>query len=252
MLLVPKYYANGHLTDTLTCNKEPHFSLYPTKTSKMVRVTARQAQVRTRAKTRKFQERDDRAQILNRAREKYLHQLSILGVAFRAHNDKKPLINNNTSRTKKPPTPNHKITDYYSVRSRGRENVPQTPPQVGRNQRHSTGKITSASNGSTDGKWPLVITLGDTDDESETDIESDIPDSPRSETNDENEEYVQSNPSTIETETPARNLTQRSIESPFSDPNFSIRLDEDLEIVDMLPPIALRDHPVFDLEEEEE
>lgn len=216
----------------------------------MARVTARQAQVRTRAKAKKFQERDERAQILNQAREKYLRQLSILGVALRVQNDKKPLINNNTSSAKKPPTTNHKITDYYSVRSKGRENVPLTPPLVGRNQRQPRAKITSCINGSTDGEWPLVITLGDTDDESDTEVEDDTSSRLHSETNEENDEDLRSNPSISETEPFAGNISHTSMLSPFIDPNFSIKLDEDLEIVDMLPPIALRDHPVVDLEED--
>lgn len=206
----------------------------------MVRVTARQAFTRSRVK--KLHERDERAKQLNVAKKKFQQlQLSVLGVSIKSRGPKKA---NQALNSNKTITPNRKITDYYSVRSRGTENIPLSPPQVGRSPEYLSRKLDMSIYIPADGQ-PIVITLDDTDEESENEIIQE-----RLRFCERSDDYSSRNPS-ISSDEPKPNVEDTSptpLRSPFNDPNFSIKLEDDLEIVDILPPIPLRDHPVVDLE----
>lgn len=226
---------------------------YPT----MARVTARQAF--TRARSKKFQELDRKAKELRQAKQRFFQQ--ILGVVNTKNNkpsERKPVsqlpssssLSSTlvTSSNKHNQMLNHKITEYYSVKAKGRENVPQTPPRLGRNIRQHRNKSNNNTyNSSIDGD-PIVITIEDTDDEQDLDtdneVENDIQDRL-------SQDYKTSEDTSDDERDECGSTSGRPLESPFMDPNFSIKLEEDLEIVDMLPPIALRDHPVIDLDQED-
>lgn len=207
----------------------------------MARTTARQAFTRSRAK--RVSNREAAAKAMKAAREKFLQQLSVLGAAINQKSDKKPVtVPMENSNTRKPVLQNHKITEYYLVMSRGRENVPKSSRQIERTLDIHPNK--SLGRGETFNKGPLsshisagnstvgheVITLDDSDDDGEEAIN-------RSQimlgyTSDNNTSDMES-----------------SVESPFTDSNISLRVGDDIEIVDMLPPIPLRDHPVVDLDD---
>lgn len=223
----------------------------------MARVTARQAF--TRSRTKKFQERDQKAKELKLAKQKFIQQ--ILGVVNARNNrqpsERKPVSqtstsSSSTSSNNKHQVLNHKITDYYSVKAKGRENVPQTPPRLGRNLKQQQRKKDSNSfHDSSIDSEPLIITIGDTDDEEE---EEDLKTDNEAENNVQDrlsQDYKTSEDSSYDERDENGSTSGSQLESPFVDPNFSIKVEEDLEIVGMLPPIALRDHPVIDLDEED-
>lgn len=44
-------------------------------------------------------------------------------------------------------------------------------------------------------------------------------------------------------------LDVSNLGTSFEELNLKVHIDEDIEIVDMLPPIPLRNHPVYDIDE---
>lgn len=141
---------------------------------------------------------------------------------------------------------NKKITDYYPVASRGRENLAMSPIST---ISHLT---TSMALNSTSGrpkrspkKMPAIqkqrkveiVTICDTDDE---------------------DDIVRSNRLITEKLKQSEKICQLDLKHSIklSDPEgikqelTDCTGDADIEIVEVLPPIPLRDHPIYDLDDE--
>lgn len=233
----------------------------------MARITARQAFTRSRA--RRENQRSEQARVINEARRKYIRQLTDLGLMATENRQvtnsslddddssgsgsqksepskfpRKLPIHGRKIRLRRGAENNKKITDYFTVQSRGRENLPKSPQLIVRTSTNTTtttprqlsrtGTPSSTPRYSREGNIHSdveIVTLSDSDDDSNDNTVSSIAChlSVKSEQFDNSD-----NPSL-------------PITSPFKD--LSVKVDEDIEIVDMLPPIPLREHPVFEIEE---
>lgn len=126
---------------------------------------------------------------------------------------------------------NRKITDYYSICSRGRENCPKTPPtlkplsyrlismeSLNITDTYKTGETNKRKSRAE------TITICDTDDEDKVVIRNKLT-------------------------TQKLMLPKYSLNNNVKQEMDQEESDEDVEIVEMLPPIPLRNHPVHDLED---
>lgn len=159
-------------------------------------------------------------------------------------------------RRRKAPDQNTKITDFYQILKRGRENIPKSP-QITRSQSLSTSimdtmhanspnlsdsltRTLSFKSGTTE-----VITISESDDDTDKeglDVKKTETNSQVSSTDDLHPELkLEQN---ARCDTPLNNIL-----GTLNDLNVGATADEDIEIVDMLPPIPLRDHPVVDVED---
>lgn len=251
----------------------------------MARITARQAQ--TRSRTRRENTRSRAKNAREEIRQNYLRQVAELRDRIRASqssgaDEMKPpagpqdddndndsannwpakirlqKVSNTKKVSRRANHNNRKITDFFQIFSRSRENIPKSPPPLPPIIRpQSQGRLGPRiepliSRNSTDIE---VITISsdsdsssqcDQDEEDEDDYSGDedayghdakqaeSPDSPPS---------THPNPDTLD----CKPLIIPS-DKFFARLNTSMAADDDLEIVDMLPPISLRDHPVVDLE----
>lgn len=210
----------------------------------MARVTARQAF--TRAKVRRTLARASNSRNLNESTKGFANQVSRLGaLKLTQQHISGPSIedaNNNllgglaaatvSKRSSRKATKssitahNRKITDYYPVLLRGRENVPKSPQQVV--SPRLRGPQPSFQ------EHIEVITIDSSDEESNQ----------------------HSSPSTSDTFRMKTEPLDHKCQLPqalglkisFDNLNIDSKLDEEIEIVDMLPPIPLRKHEIFDIE----
>lgn len=214
-------------------------------TSTMARITARQAY--TRAKLKRERRRHDLDKAMIEARDRYIRQLSDIGILVQDENTdqrSRPTRTNNNigSNNKRSPglkrslTQNTKITDFFAVLSRGRDNVPKF--QACRRSSSSKLNVTSSL-----GQNAIeVITI----DDSETETCDD---------NNNNSNQISKHcdliPQQIQSDVkPFQHLNISNLGTSFEELNLKVKVDEDIEIVEMLPPIPLRNHPVFELEED--
>lgn len=238
----------------------------------MGRITARLAS--TRARSRRENKREETTRTLQEARTRYINQLSGLGIM--RNPESRLLIQSNENsisestisdnREAKPKSlprgkiqlrkaaeDNRKITDYYQLIHRGRENLVKSPLHIirapsasdrlsnssvftnyERPKLNMTTRRSSRNSGSTDVE---VITLTDSEDceENNNCSSNRIP------------EVKYKLPPAERIECSSSLVSETS----FKDLNIEgVKIDEDIEIVEMLPPIPLRDHPLVDLEED--
>lgn len=157
---------------------------------------------------------------------------------------------------------NRKITDFYQVIKRDRENILKTPPTI-RTRALAVSQIsndtmqTTAS--TTAQKWPKplpsdpaseIILICDSEDEDDADSGA---------RNVEHTKIMGIENSIIYDQTSNSELLlnlklNSGCSSPsselenFKDLTVAKKADDDIEVLDILPPIPLRDHPVFDLD----
>lgn len=200
----------------------------------MARITARQAL--TRARSRRDKRREETSRAMAEAKTNYLRKLSNIGImvpnqsnqenrANEQSNDNKPKI----GRPRKNVENNLKITDFFPVHSRGRENLPKSP-QV---SKHMTriGEVD-------------VVTISDSEDDNEISAHC----------NPQNLQKCDHNKSELSKSTLLKKEPP-DVKAEFKqggslEISTSLRLDQDVEIVTILPPIPLRDHPLYDLEDD--
>lgn len=184
----------------------------------MARITARQAH--TRAKYKRNVKRNDTSKAHSEARNRYIRQLWNAGIAVQDENneDRKippgKLINKEKGlRLQK----NSKITDFFTVKSARIQTMPDP-------RNHSKRNCIE------------IITLDNDDDDDTSDRNNNMPPHLRE-------------PAEIKPLSHRRSINAADLGSSFRDLNLSVTVDEDIEIVEMLPPIPLRNHPVFDIDE---
>jgi len=229
----------------------------------MARTTARQAF--TRARSRREKGRYEATKTRLAARTKYLQLMSDLKEiaetqsatnSSRSANALRPAsqeIDNSLpqassksrARSRKNVSQNTKITDYYTVLSRGRENMSKSPPHETRSQillRPSRGENPTdhrKAQGITSNRAvidnPETITISDSEETDGGHV-----------TNVFTDRRMKFDPDPAN---PSDASPLVKLNVSFKDLNVSVKVDEDIEIVDMLPPICLRDHPVVDLED---
>lgn len=221
----------------------------------MARVTARQAFTRAKSKRTKDKSASDRA--LLEARRRYIRQLGQVGIQVEGasqlmQEQDRPVSKAQTNIIKKRPSPtrnaaitSRKITDYFAV-TKNLDLITRV--------RKPMARITSTR----DQNGVEVITIDEDD--------SDIPDSNNNHDNNENNnislETLNSSDwsSSSGGSTPGSSkngdikplrckLDLSNLGKSFDELNLRVPIDEDIEIVDMLPPIPLRNHPVFDIDD---
>ena len=204
----------------------------------MARITARQAF--TRAKSRQDKRKSELARTLLQARDRYINQLVTAGISYRDENpfrnlSKRTLTHPEDSgrplqmaKRKAATANNKKITDYFPVTTEGRENVFKNS----HTKRQSTSSRLNISS-SFDLNGTEIITIGDSG----------------SESFDDNNNHSNHHQLPQHDVKPCQPLNVNNLNTSFQELNFSLQVDDDIEIVEMLPPIPLRDHPVFDLDE---
>lgn len=268
----------------------------------MARITARQAH--TRSRTRRETSRAQARKTREDARRKFLRQVARLNQNMSAQvidshdddNDDEPQHNNQDHENdiaigpakiplhkgtkRKGPRRidrnNRKITEYFHVSSRSRENIPKSPqpPRIFATRPQSQGRLgrpisePMISRNSSD--IEVIEILSDSDCPSECEDEDEEQEDSYCHEADHNQQVNDQNGNLVDGSM-AQDSSYESLtyESPlkkemvdckptivampnglFQGLNSSIKVDDELEIVDILPPISLRDHPVFDLEEE--
>lgn len=158
---------------------------------------------------------------------------------------------------------NRKITDYFSVASKGRENIPksshygQTRPVIylpGTDFNHSISSLSTLTppnkykmshySPTALGKNIDLITLSDSE------HDSSIPMYPTQQNASHNRVSRDSDMPTLSNnlQQPDNSLKTTSI-LYSTDETTRDETEDDIEILDMLPPIPLRDHPIHDVEE---
>lgn len=148
-----------------------------------------------------------------------------------------------------------KITDYFAVRPRGCEGIPKSPKVSAKSKKNSNlnalngrKSVISPPNslsGSDDNNNVEVISLIDSDDDCDGVDSNNLGSSKRS-------PRVHNNIS-LKSEWKRRIFGTDSSKKELCDyQNERLQIDEDVEIVEILPPIPLRDHPTFYVEGEEE
>lgn len=161
---------------------------------------------------------------------------------------------------------NRKITEFYQILKRGRENLPKSPrvtrsPNVPRMlevsniiQASSIVSSTRLTKALPDDPSDEVITIDDSDDDSD-DAQRSQATQDGCDTRLTEPEISLNNSQFSGLETKLKLEEDPSCPSPscklesFKDLKVEANTDEDVEVLDVLPPIPLRDHPVFDLDD---
>lgn len=212
----------------------------------MARITARQAY--TRARTKRDKRRLDLDRAMVEARNRYIKQLS--DVVRLAEVENKGMVPA-TSRSKRSPAlrrnqslDNTKITDFFSKQTRGI--TTSSPKVISRPRSRSTNAII-------DMNGIEIITIDDDDDVDEvvnnrsSDITPNNEEQAQITTSDSN---IDNLPSELPDIKPFQQLTLSDLSNSFEEIMTKLNVDEDIEIVEMLPPIPLRDHPVHDIDDD--
>lgn len=211
----------------------------------MARMTARQAAQRTR--TRREPRGRSLRQISNVGVVSGINNLSLPVVDYERNNELipsvKPIIQRRVPKARQILTNNTKITDFFPVLTRGRDNVksPQIAPRIGsqRSPSNYIGRNDISDVPAATVCLPEVRT-------GESSITNFINSS------DANSNYSASRIPLTTGPSVKRNLYESEVPK---EPCDSFKLlncstyDEDIEVVTILPPISLRDHPVVDLNE---
>lgn len=149
-----------------------------------------------------------------------------------------------------------KITDYFAVRPRGCEGIPKSPKVTRKpkkisnlnalNGRNSVASTPNSLSGSDDNNKVEVISLIDSDDDCDGLDSTNLGSSKRS-------SRVHNDLMSLKSEWKRRiSRTDSSKKEPCGNSKVNSQTDEDVEIVEILPPIPLRDHPTFYVEGEED
>lgn len=251
----------------------------------MARVTARHAFTRSKAKRQK--QRDAEKNQLTDARRIYLlHLAEMLNIQGKPNGGGEssgvPKVGqqngdntNPRALIRQPLASNRKLTDFYPVYSRGRENIPKSPPAPKVRgpsiyRQHSTNlrplrpgspELIIIDDSSDDDDGESNRSLGNSycsnrsTDSNPTDTENVAPPSESRPTLiDQNANIVpQANSHHFSVSVPAlKDVKPIILNSNGPIPqldNLSLSVDEEVEITAFLPPIPLRDHEVFDLED---
>lgn len=236
----------------------------------MVRITARQAF--TRAKTRREKGKIDTNKALVEARRRYVRQLADVGIEFQGASQLSQLAQPSTSEeatTKgrgRKPIQHHqqpgtkKITDYF-CKTRTLEFNPRVKQPL-------------KTSSSFDPNGIECVTIYDSDNEAcvgnnNMDIQNDnVLNTPQrstsydsagnsfwetsSDSNNSNQVQLGSRqPSTEDFKPLVAKLDISNLGVSFEDLKLKVKVNEDVEIVDMLPPIPLRKHEIYELEDDE-
>lgn len=204
----------------------------------MARVTARNAFAKTRAKRRNGGPTPG-------IRQRYVINLPLFNtdsnsqqssISSTSRNQDSVQPGSSKKRAQAIKTPNWKITDYFAVLSKGRENVPKSPQSLARAQRATNRLRQSLKSKCAPEVDALLITISDSED--------DNPDHDKPLIASDDRKIVEIK-SDIKTETDPIKTEPCNID--FNEiPDDS---NEDIEIITTLPPISLRDHPVLELED---
>lgn len=228
----------------------------------MARVTARTAY--TRARSRRENSRAETTRQVAEARSRYVQQMADLAsISAKVANtenlptaQKIKLSTKCEAMFKKAAAENRKITDYYHVLSKGRENVPKSPSQIARVRRISTphmmapivrrprpvSNVSCSSPCNSDHIDDVeCITISDTEEDT---LGSSIAHENSEINNNENDTS-----GTPRRRTPVKSEILNSPLAKISPEEITAKIDDDIEITDILPPIPLRDHPVYEVEE---
>lgn len=227
----------------------------------MARITARQAYTRTRTKREQRKAESNRA--ILEARNRYIRQLSDVGLIVQNEtNQMRSGPNDNTSgpskfdhtmqtasgkrktRISKTNVNNRKITDYFPILTKGRENIQKSPIPITRGNRLRFFQVRRQSCSSSDQVECITI---NSDCESDDDNNNNIKDNSVAQA----QATIENTICKIEpTNINQRKLSLSKLDTSFGELNIKVIVDDDVEIVDMLPPIPLRDHPVHELDDD--
>jgi len=201
----------------------------------MVRTTARQAYTRSRASRER--KRVESTRELVEGRRKYIRQLASLRDLSYGNNNTAPHDNPQPDRTTSKPS-----TSKSTVRNRAedlRKKITDFFPKVSHPEYLLT-KIRSSrpihTTSFVDPDGTETITIHDSEDDENVRTSPDVSLSAQQFSSGTSSPYEQS-------------VKAEPVQSNLSLDGLTLRLEEDIEIVDILPPIPLRDHPVFDLDE---
>lgn len=222
----------------------------------MARITARHAF--TRAKTKREKSKAELKKALLEARKRYVKQLSDVGIEVqggsqvehapktvpRGRPRKEPLIN--------APIAAKKITDYFP-RTRTLEFMPKVKLPLLTSSSFDPNGIecvtiydsdqdlcddnNNTSYNRTTTNYRTSSSFGDNKSDSSTSCNS-------------SSIYTSSHP-TIDTKLIHAKLDISKLGTSFEDLELKVKVDQDVEIVDMLPPIPLRKHQIFDIDLDE-
>lgn len=187
----------------------------------MARVTARQAF--TRARTKRMRTRAEMNKNLVRQKNNYVQQLSNMGVDVKLPPSTRATVKRQTRNQE---DTHKKITDYFA--------------STNKLEFKAMTKKTLRTSSYIDTNGIEIITL------EESDLEN------NNSTIDENDPRNVSGslPGDFNRSASDSTRTDNSIfGSSLSDLDIKIKIDEDVEIVEMLPPIPLRDHPIHEIDD---